>query len=83
MIFLNMNTDAQKNSTQKYTAPSPSESKRLLRKVRGNLQKVRRKNKGISNEYIHGGNQKTSIGCVDNQKTSIEYMDKKTGGVNQ
>jgi hypothetical protein len=73
MIFLNMNTDAQKNSTQKYTAPSPSESKRLLRKVWGNLQKLDRQDKGISNEYIHGGNQ----------KTSIEYMDKKTGGVNQ
>lgn len=72
MIFLNMNTDAQKNLTQKYTAPSPSETKRLLRKVRGNLQKVRRKNKGLSNEYIHGGNQ----------KTSMEYVDKKTGGVN-
>ena len=72
MIFLNMNTDAQKNLTQKYTAPSPSESKRLVKKVRDNLRRLGRKDKGLSNEYIHGGNQ----------KTSMEYVDKKTGGAN-
>ena len=72
MIFLNMNTGVQKDKTKPYTAPTPEESKRLLRKVWGNLQKLDRQDKGISNEYIHGGNQ----------KTSMEYVDKKTGGAN-
>jgi hypothetical protein len=45
----------------------------IRKKIRGNLQRLRRQDEGISNEYIHGGNQ----------KTYMEYVDKKTGGVNQ
>ena len=69
MILINV----QKDKTKPYTAPTPAEMKVIRKKIRGNLQRLRRQDEGVSNEYIHGGNQ----------KTYIEYVDKKTGGVNQ